>query len=182
MNMKQNSLGIVEYRSVAMGLAAEDEMLKTSGVSLLYASVLCAGKFLIMVSGDVTAVEEAVTAGMKKDTNTAISGTVVSNISEQIFPALSGVVAKPISGALGITETMDAVSAIEAADAAAKSAGITLLEIRLARGMGGKAFVFFCGNIPAVETAAEAAGRVAGKNGALIASAVIHSPHTELCF
>jgi hypothetical protein len=54
---------------------------------------------------------------------------------------------------LGIFETIDAASGIIAGDTAAKAANVNLLEIRLARGMGGKTYVSLCGELASVEAA-----------------------------
>ena len=45
------------------------------------------------------------------------------------------------TGALGILESFNVATLLQAADAARKAANVTLLEIRLAMALGGKAFV-----------------------------------------
>jgi len=172
----------MEFRSIARGLAAADAMLKKSFVRLLYSAVLCPGKYTVMVSGEVSAVRAAVLEGELMDDSSAISGTVITNLHPDIFPALSGTSPSKLKGSLGVIETIDAASAIECADTAAKAANVSLLEIRLSRGMGGKAFVFLCGGLSAVQTAVKASEKAAGKQGALIASSVIASPHRDLCY
>lgn len=58
--MKQ-ALGFIEYKSIARGLMATDQMLKSGHVELIQAAVLCPGKFIALVTGDVGAVEAAAT-------------------------------------------------------------------------------------------------------------------------
>ncbi len=50
-----NSIGLIELSSVATGFLVEDLMLKAGNIQLLMARSICSGKFLIVVSGDVTA-------------------------------------------------------------------------------------------------------------------------------
>ncbi|HEX3047822.1 MAG TPA: BMC domain-containing protein, partial [Bacillota bacterium] len=83
-------------------------------------------------------------------------------------------------GALGIIETFSVAAAICAADTAVKSAHIQLIEIRTARGMGGKAVVFFSGEVSAVKIAGETAIRKPAQEGLLVGWEVIPSLHPDL--
>ena len=66
-----------------------------------------------------------------------------------------------------------AASAILAADIAAKAANITVRDIRLANGIGGKGVVTVCGSVSAVQAAIEAGKTDAGKRGLLARAVVI---------
>ena len=57
-------LGFIEYRSIAKGLEATDVMLKGGKVELIQATVMCPGKFVALISGDLSAVKEAVGASI----------------------------------------------------------------------------------------------------------------------
>ena len=63
---------------------------------------------------------------------------------------------------------------------AAKAAGIRLIELRLAKGLGGKAFFTMTGEVFEVEAAMDAALRVVGAGGNLVRSVVIPRPHEDL--
>lgn len=179
--MKQ-ALGFIEYKSIARGLMAADAMLKSGHVELIQSQVLCPGKYIALVSGDVGAVQAAVENGFKFDPSFAISKFILPNAHPSVLPALLAVTGADIKGSLGIIETVDASSAVVAGDMAAKAAHIDLLEIRLARGMGGKAFVFLCGDLTGVETAVNAASNRLADEGVIIAVSVISSPHPKLRF
>ena len=174
------SIGFVEYRSIARGIEATDAMLKSGKVTLIYATVLCPGKYVIMLTGDVGAVKNAVKTGSEYDPMAFIDSTVIPNIHESILPALTGTVPAVMSGAVGIVETIDVCSSIVAADKAAKAGSVTLLEIRIARGMGGKGMFILCGDVAAVKSAVTAATQEIADQGTLIATSVIPSPHEEL--
>ncbi len=71
-------------------------------------------------------------------------------------------------------------SLIEGADAAAKSANVKLIEVRLAMALGGKAFVTLTGNVAAVRSAVESGAQVIAKKGLLVNKVVIPQPRKEL--
>ena len=62
----------------------------------------------------------------------------------------------------------------------AKAARVTLLDIRLARGLGGKGEVFFTGELGQVEAAKKAAEERLASDGNLVSSVVIARPHKDL--
>jgi len=109
-----------------------------------------------------------------------IDSFVIGNISSQVFPAVSGVVEIKNRNALGIIETFTAASAIEAADMAVKAAVIELIEVRIARGMGGKCFVMMTGGVSDVTAAVEAGAKRAEEQGTLVNTSVIPNPHELL--
>lgn len=67
-----------------------------------------------------------------------------------------------------------------AADTAVKAANVTIIELRLSRGMGGKGYVMLTGNVSDVTAAVEAGSRYATEQGLLTGNTVIASPHEEL--
>lgn len=77
-------------------------------------------------------------------------------------------------------ETFSLASAILAADYAVKSAAIDLIEVRLGRGLGGKAFVIVTGSVSDVTTAAETARRQLRTEGMLLNIEVIPSLHEDM--
>lgn len=176
----KESIGFIEYRSIAKGIEASDAMLKSGNVTLIYSTILCPGKYLVMLCGDVGAVETAIRTGSGFDPASYLDSSVIPNIHKSVLPALTGTTPITMHDALGLIETVDICAAIVAADVAAKASQIDLLEIRLARGMGGKGFVSLCGDISAVNAAIDSATREIGRDGMLIASSVIPSPDRQL--
>ncbi len=175
-----NSIGLIEYRSIAKGVEATDAMLKSGSVQLIQCVTLCPGKHIAMVAGDVSAVNTAVETGKNFDGGTYISSFVIPNVHQDVIPALSGTTEATMHDALGIIETADVSSAILAGDSAAKSANIDLLEIRLARGMGGKGIVYLCGELSAVKDSVAKGAQIAADEGMLIATSVIAAPSPGL--
>ncbi len=71
-------------------------------------------------------------------------------------------------------------AAIVAADTAAKTADVELIELRLARGMCGKSYLLLTGEVAAVTAAIEKAKAEAGEEGMFLDSSVIAGPDKKI--
>lgn len=175
-----NSIGLVEVKNVSKGILVTDEMLKSAGVELLQSGSVCPGKFITVVGGDLSAITASVDRARMMAEDFLIDTFVIGNLGENVLEATAGTVDVKEKKALGIVETFTAASAIEAADAAVKAAMVTLIEIRVARGMGGKCFVTMTGEVADVKAAVETGARIAASRGELINTEVIANPHPDL--
>lgn len=178
--MANDSIGLIELTSIAAGFQTADAMLKAAAVSLLLSRSICSGKYMVMVRGDVAAVQAAVSSGISAARFSVIDSFVIPNLHEAVFPAIAGASKVETLDALGIVESFSVASLIEGADAAVKAANVQLIEIRLAMALGGKAFVTLTGNVAAVESAVDAAAQMVGQKGMLVNKVVIPSPRPEL--
>ena len=88
--------------------------------------------------------------------------------------------AKPAAGqtALGMIETRGIVASIEAADAMAKAASVTI--IGQTKAGGGLVATMVRGEVGAVKAATDAGATAANKVGEVVAVHVIARPHDEL--
>ncbi len=175
-----NSVGLIEVKNISKGLKVTDEMLKSAGVTLLQSGAVCPGKFVTLVGGDLSAVQAAVDRAVLAAEESLIDQFVIGRLGDRIFEALAGIADVPEKKALGLIETFTAASAILAADAAVKAADVCLIEVRIARGMGGKSFVSLTGDVSDVQAAVEAGARIPAQEGVLINTEVIASPHPDL--
>ena len=175
-----NSIGLIEVKNISKGIKLTDEMLKSAGVTLLQSGSVCPGKFVTIIGGDLSSIKAAVERAELICEDALIDKFVIGNLGDQVFEAMCGTAVVKEKKALGVVETFTAASAIEAADAAVKAAVVTLVEVRVARGMGGKCFVTMTGNVADVTAAVEAGARIASKTGVLINTEVIANPHPEL--
>ncbi len=177
-----NTIGIVELTSISLGYQVQDAMLKTAAVSLILARSVCPGKYLIAITGDVSSVKASVATGVAMGAGAVVEQGVIANIHPSIFPALAQSVEVPPegTGAMGVVETFSAASLIVAADAAAKTAEVTMLRVYLAMAIGGKAYCLMTGKLGDVEAAVEAAAQSAGESGMLVSKVVIPAPHRDL--
>ena len=159
------AIGMVEYKTVSAGVVAADAMVKTSEVSIIEAQTVCPGKYIVIISGDLSAVNAAVETAKTLHEKHLINSFVLGNPHESIFPAIYGAAKIEEVSALGIMETYDATTIIVAADEAAKTAIVDLVELRVARGMCGKSYLMLTGEVAAVEAAIERAKMVAAEGG-----------------
>jgi microcompartment protein CcmL/EutN len=178
--MAKDSIGLIELTSIAAGFQACDAMLKAANVDLLLSRSICSGKYMVMVRGDVSAVQASVEAGISQGNFSIIDSFVIPNLHESVFPAIAGGTKVEELGALGILESFSVASLIEGADAAVKAANVQLIEIRLAMALGGKAFVTLTGNVAAVQSAIDSGAAVVGQKGMLVNKVVIPHPRPEL--
>jgi microcompartment protein CcmL/EutN len=176
------SIGLIELSSVATGFQVEDTMLKAGDIELLMARSICSGKFLIVVAGDVTSVQAALLAGAAAAGASLIERRQIARVHPSVLSAISNAVdVDPAElRSIGVIETFSAASIIEVADAAVKSANVTLLRVHLAMALGGKGFVLMAGDVSSVQAAVAAGAKVAGDDGMLVGKGVIAAPSREL--
>ncbi len=149
------AIGIVETISIAAGIEALDSAYKAANVKILFSQPICAGKFVFVVFGDVAEVKAAIESAEETAKNYTIATTIIPRIHPQVETALYGNNSE--IKAIGVVETMNIVSAFLAADSAAKAANITILDLRIARGLGGRSFFVVTGDVADCKAAVEAA-------------------------
>jgi microcompartment protein CcmL/EutN len=153
------ALGLIEVTSIARGFVIADAMVKRAPVELLVKRPVSPGKYLVLVAGEVADVEEAMQAGIEVSAQTLIDRLLLAQVAEDLLQALRGETTMPTEGALGIFESHSVASALLGADAACKAAVVKLSELRLADGLGGKAYFVLHGDQGDVEAGLEAAER-----------------------
>jgi len=176
-----SAIGMNEVLSIPVGFLVCDTMLKAADVKLVSAGCVCAGKYFAVVTGEVAAVRSAVEAGRTMADGVLVDSLVIPNVDSQVAPAIMAFSDTDDISAIGIMETFSLCAAVTAADTAAKTAEVKLLEVRLGRGLGGKSFVLLTGEVSAVEAAVKAAEALEQTQGLMTKSVVIPSPHPDLC-
>lgn len=176
------AIAAIEFSSIGIGYQTQDEMLKSAAVDLLIARTICSGKYLVVVGGEVSSVEAALQAGLKVGDDSIIDHLLIANAHEDLFPALGQAVMLDADhvGSLGIIETFSGVSALVAADIAAKTARVTLFRIHIAMALGGKGLILMTGSISDVQASVQAAAADARRRGLLVSEIVIPRPSVEL--
>ncbi len=175
------AVGMIEFRTVSQGVTAADRMVKTSNVELIEAETVCPGKYIAIIAGDLSAVKAAVDAAEKDFPDELIDSMVLGNPHDSIFPAIYGTTEVKDVNALGILETYDVASILVAADIAAKTAIVNLIEIRIAKGMCGKSYMFLTGEVAAVQAAIDKARDSISDKGMYLSSSVIAHPDEQIC-
>lgn len=168
------AIGMLEVSSIGKGMYCTDVMIKTAEVEIVTAGSVCPGKYITVLSGDVAAVQQAITMGAHGSGGAYVDDVVIPNVHSGIFPAITGTTMPHDLNALGIIESFSLAGMLRAADIALKAAAIEAIELRLGIGIGGKAYFTFTGAVGAVEAAVQAA--VDEGCGPLVDTEVIANP------
>jgi microcompartment protein CcmL/EutN len=177
-SVNQPALALLEFESIALGIKAADAMVKRAPVATIQSGTVQPGNYLVMVTGDVSPVEEAVAAGQEVGQSALRDTVLLPNVHPGVIDGISGGRKLEADDALGVVETKTVAAAIHAADAGLKGAEVTLWQLRLADGLGGKGIVLFAGLVADVEAAVEiAVGRVQEQ---LVREVIIPQLHDEM--
>jgi microcompartment protein CcmL/EutN len=174
------AIGLVELSSIAKGIEVADAMLKRANVDIVVNRSICPGKYMILIGGDVDAVNASVMTGVEIGDAQVVDQFIIPNVHPSVFPALSGVNPIPELQALGVLESFSVASIIEAADAAVKAASVELIAIHAAMAIGGKGYVTFTGDVASVQSAVDVGAEVLSRRGLLVEKIVIPSPRKEI--
>ena len=174
------AVGMIEFNSIAVGIEAADHMMKAADVEPLMIKSICPGKYVVAVYSNVAAVQASVDAGMAAGVDTLVDHFVIPNIDKAVIAAMGMALADIRGNAVGVIETFSAASCIVAADTAVKTADVDLIEVRIAMGVGGKAFCILAGDVGPVEMSVGAGAASAAEKGLLVRKTVIPSISEEV--
>ncbi len=174
------AIALIEFNSIGYGMRAGDAMAKKAPLDSFTAGTVQPGRFLVLVSGEVASVEEALQAGVESGGASVVGTVFLPYVHRDVWEALRGRRQVGSGEALGIIETRTVVDTIRAADAAVKGARVTIREIRLADGLGGHAFCLLYGSVQDVEAALELGTRVIADPSLLISQVVIPQLDADL--
>jgi microcompartment protein CcmL/EutN len=155
------SIGLIECASIAKGYEVSDAVAKTSPVQLLWARTVSPGNFITLFSGEVEETTSALERGVEVGSSTVVDHMLIPNIHVDLVPAIRGPRRVEVREALGVVETTTVASTVLAADRAAKTAAVDLVEVRLAMHLGGKGFFILSGETADVEAAVAAGAELA---------------------
>ncbi|MBC8585234.1 BMC domain-containing protein [Youxingia wuxianensis] len=174
------TIGFLELNSIAKGIEAADAMLKTAQVRLVTAKPSCPGKYHILISGEVAAVQSSLDAGETIGQANVVDKLIIPRVHPQVIEAINMTTLPQQVNAVGVLEFFSVTASIQGADAAVKAADVTLLEVRLGTGIGGKSYVIMTGEVAAVQASVDAGAKQGEENGMLVSKVVIPSPHMEI--
>ena len=174
------AIAAIETSSIAQGTVVGDAMVKQAEVTLLRASPLSPGKYWVLIGGDVGPVRASHARGLEVAADSLLDSLFIPQLHAMVLPALRGTVPALEADSLGVIETLTAASAILAADRAAKAAAVTVRDLKLSNGLGGKGFVFLGGEVGDVQAAVEAGRAEALQKGLLVRSVVVPRLHPQM--
>jgi microcompartment protein CcmL/EutN len=174
------AINLLEFDSIAIGIAAGDAMAKRAPLSTLHAGTVHPGKYLILAGGEVACVEEARMAGLEIGADSLLDEIYLPRVHSEVLDALTGRRQASDLPAVGVLELLTVAATIGAADKGIKAASVSLLEIRLADGLGGKGYVLFGGELSNVEAAMEAGEGSLKEPRLKVGAVVIPQLHEEM--
>ncbi|MDH3298018.1 MAG: BMC domain-containing protein [Gemmatimonadota bacterium] len=178
--MIEPALALVDFSSIASGIEAADAMVKRAPIDTIRAGTVQPGRYLVLIGGAVADVEESLSAGREVGGTSVLDHVFLPNVHPGVVEAITGSRVPDRTDAIGVVETRTAAAAIQAADAGLKSAGVRLVEIRLADGLGGKGIVFYSGTVADVEIAVETGVGALDRPDLLIQRVIIPQLHAEM--
>ncbi len=175
-------IGLLELCSVARGVLVADAILWRASVEILFAAPVQPGKYVMLFTGSVLDVRDALAGGIEAAGDDLIDQLVIPQVHPQVEGALrrTGGIINGTLDAVGVIETKTVAAAVVAADVALKTATIDLLDLRIANGLGGKSFLTLTGEVSDVRSSVGAGARAAADRGQLARDVVIPRPHPDL--
>ena len=67
------AIGMIEFKTTATGVTAADAMVKTSDVEIVEAQTVCPGKYIAIITGDLSAVKAAVDTAVQHTRTSALT-------------------------------------------------------------------------------------------------------------
>lgn len=174
------AIGFLEFNSIAKGVLAADAVLKAAQTELVFARPCCPGKYHILFTGEVAAVDASLEAGKRLGGEYLVDAVIIPRVHPDVIRAITQCTQVEAHLALGIMEFFSITAAVYAADAAVKAAEVNLIDVRLGTGIGGKSFVMLTGEVAAVEESVRCGVREAAAAGMALQSVVIPNPRPEL--
>lgn len=174
------AIGFIELNSIAQGIRVADTMLKAAAIELIFTKESCPGKYYILFKGETAAVKESMKAGIAAAEHYCIDHIVIPSVHPDVLYAINQVPEMIQGEALGIVEFFSVASAVLAADLAVKTSNVSILNLRLGTGIGGKSFVMLSGDIGAVEESVKVVTDNQEILGNLLNSTVIAGPTDAL--
>ena len=176
----QPAIVLLEFDSIAVGILAGDAMAKRAPLKTLHTGTVHPGRYLVLAGGEVGDLEEALAAAKEAGSQCLRDEIFLPEVHSDVVDAISGARRTRSASALGVFETKTVPAVIRAADRAVKGTDVTVLEVRLADGLGGKAYALFAGEVADVEAAIQLCHESLADQALLVAQVVIPQIHTEM--
>lgn len=180
MELIHTSIAVLEYSSIIRGLYVVDVAIKRAPVMLLRAAPVSQGRFALLFSGGATEVEEAHVAAIDASGDSLVENALIAQVTRGLAPAIGGKAQPPAKGAaIGMLESSSIAAAVEAANCVMKSGSVALNRFHLGKGLGGKSYFVFSGELKNVQACLKAGQELLEAKGRLLGSELIARPHAE---
>ena len=175
-----DALALLAYDSVASGLSALDALVKEAPVTVLEANLVEPGRFLILFVGGVAEAEASHRIATERHGAALLAEIFLPMVHPALVAGLAGEEDRSPPDTLGVVEGTTVAHTLVAADRALKDASVRLAGIRVAVGLGGRAFFVVHGEQHDVEASVAAGTAVLEATGTLHRTEIIARPHVEM--
>ena len=79
------TIGFLEFNSIAKGIEAADAVLKAAAVSLIFSRAGCPGKYYLLFYGEVAAVKASIDAGITCAGQHVVDSCVIPRVHPQVI-------------------------------------------------------------------------------------------------
>ncbi|MFQ5490724.1 MAG: BMC domain-containing protein [Phycisphaerae bacterium] len=176
----QPALALLETDSVALGTQTADAMVKRAPIDVFRTGTVQPGKYLILVGGSVAAVEEAYREGLHWGKPSITDEIFLPDVHRQVYESVQGKRRPNRGDALGVIELSSIPSVVRSADRAVKAAHVSIVDLRLGDGLGGKGIVQLVGKLEAIQAAVASGLDSITHPDVVVRSAIIPTQHAEL--
>ena len=112
------TIGFLELNSIAKGIEAADIVLKTAAVELIFSRAGCPGKYYLLFTGDVAAVQASIEAGCAAGGDHVVDHCVIPSVHPQVIRAINMTNMPEELRAVGVMEFFSVTASVYSADAA----------------------------------------------------------------
>ncbi len=150
------SIGAIEFKSIAKGIEVSNEIIKKSLVEVLYLKSICPGKFLIIVTGETSYVNECIDYGVEIGIGYIVDSFVINSISNEIVNGLKNKYEKLDNiNSIGVVETNKVCAGIKMLDKTLKSGDVSLVKLQLSFAIAGKLVYIVSGDLSSLQYSLE---------------------------
>ena len=165
---------------MAVGTRVADAMLKKAPLDTFRVGTVHPGKYVVLIGGSDAAVDEAYVEGLRLGGECLVDQVRLSDVHPQVYEAVGGARREICGDTLGVLESDGLAATVVAADRAVKTAEVTIVEIRLGDGLGGKGLIYLSGLVRDVQVAVEAGLAAAQRPGVAMCHTIIPVVDEEL--
>src|SRR5438132_1660347 len=174
------AIALLEFDSIALGMRAADAMVKKAPIDVFRIGTVQPGKYLVLIGGEVAAVQESRREGLLVGGDAITDEIILPGVHDQVFASLDSQRRDNDGDAMGVIETSTIPINVAAADKAVKAADVSIVEIRLGDGLGGKGITLLTGLVHDVEAAIAAGIAAAQRPGIATRHTIIPIQHGDL--
>lgn len=106
------TIGFLELNSIAKGVEVADIVLKAAAVNLIFARAGCPGKYYLLFTGEVAAVQASIDAGREVGGDHVVDDCVIPRVHPQVVRAINMTTMPETMRAVGVMEFFSVTASV----------------------------------------------------------------------